>query len=98
MFVIILSYTKPIEVIDALRPKHLEFLDRYFAKNIFLASGRQNPLKGGVIMATGVSREELERIITEDPFHSENVATFEIIEFSPGKVSQNLKDLLVVGC
>jgi uncharacterized protein YciI len=96
MFVIILSYIKPIEVIDALRPAHLEFLDRYFAKNIFITSGRQNPLKGGVIMATGVSRSEIEQIITEDPFHTEKVATFEIIEFNPTKVSPNVKDLLKI--
>ena len=97
MFVIILSYNKPIEVIDALRPAHLEFLDRYYEKNIFIASGRQVPLKGGVIMAAGVSRAELEQIITEDPFHSEGVATFEIIEFTPAKVSPNVSELLKAG-
>ena len=96
MFVIILSYIKPIEVIDALRPAHLEFLDRYFAKDIFLASGRQVPLKGGTILATGVSRAEIEQIITEDPFYIEKVATFEIIEFNPGKVNPNIGKLLGV--
>lgn len=95
MFVIILSYTKPIEIIDALRPKHLEFLDRYFAKNIFIASGRQTPLKGGVILANSSSRTEIEQIITEDPFYTEKVATFEIIEFTPGKVNPNIGKLIV---
>lgn len=94
MFVIILSYTKPIEVIDALRPSHLEFLDRYYEKDIFLASGRQKPLKGGVILAAGVTKAELEQIITEDPFYTEKVATFEIVEFTPAKVNKNISKLL----
>lgn len=94
MFVIILSYIKPIEVIDALRPSHLEFLDRYFAKNIFIASGRQVPLKGGVILANSSSRAEVEQIITEDPFYIEKVATFEIIEFTPNKINKNINELI----
>lgn len=96
MFVIILSYIKPIEVIDALRPKHLEFLDTYFKKNVFIASGRQTPLKGGVILANAKSRSEIEQIITEDPFYTEQVATFEIIEFTPSKVNPDIGKLVVV--
>lgn len=94
MFVIILSYTKPIEIIDKIRPQHLEFLDKYFAKNIFVASGRQVPLKGGVIMAACNSRSEIEEIIKEDPFYKEQVAEFEIIEFNPGKVHPDIGKLV----
>lgn len=95
MFVIILSYIKPIAVIDALRPKHLEFLDSYFSKNIFIASGRQTPLKGGIILANASSRSEIEQIITQDPFYIEKVATFEIIEFTPSKVNPDVGKLIV---
>lgn len=94
MFVIILSYIKPIEVIDALRPSHLEFLDKYFAKDVFVASGRQTPLKGGVILAAGKSRTEIEQIISEDPFYIEKVANFEIIEFTPTKLNENIGSLI----
>lgn len=94
MFVIILSYKAPIEKIDALRPSHLEFLDKYYEKGIFLASGRQIPLKGGVILAKAPSRAELERIITEDPFYTEDVADFNIIEFDATKFHPTLKGLL----
>ena len=96
MFVIILSYIKPIEEVDRVRPAHLEFLDRYFAKNIFVASGRQTPLKGGVILAVADSRQMVETIITEDPFYSEKIATFEIIEFTPTKVSRHISELVTV--
>jgi uncharacterized protein YciI len=94
MFVILLSYVKPIEEIDRLRPAHLQFLDRYYAKNIFIASGRQTPLKGGVILANAESRAAIEQIITEDPFYTEKAATFEIVEFTPNKVSPNVAALV----
>ncbi len=94
MFVVVLSYTKPIEDIDRLRPVHLEFLDRYYAQNVFLASGRQVPLKGGVILAHGVGRAELEAILREDPFYTEQVANYEIIEFDATKYNAALAPLL----
>ncbi len=85
MFVIILRYLKPIEEMDRLRPPHLTFLDEYYAKNVFLASGRQNPATGGIILAHGVTRDKLDEIIRQDPFHKENAATYEVIEFIPNK-------------
>jgi uncharacterized protein YciI len=77
-----------------LRPKHLEFLDIYYDKNIFIASGRQNPLIGGVILARGVTRDELENLLKEDPFYTEDAATYEITEFTPNKFNSALKDLI----
>lgn len=94
MFVIKLTYTKPLEVVTNLRPAHLEFLDKYYAKNVFVASGRQNPPVGGIIIATHTSKEELEKIIKEDPFYIEKVAEYEITEFSPNKFNPAIKDLI----
>lgn len=94
MFVIKLTYKKSIEVIDALRPSHLQFLDKYYEKGIFIASGRQNPVKGGVILAVGTNKEALEKILKEDPFYTEGAADFEITEFMPNKSHPKLKDLI----
>ncbi len=94
MFIIKLTYKKSIELIDKLRPAHLEFLDKYYEKNIFIASGRQKPLIGGVIIAICQNKETLENIIKEDPFHKEDIADFEITEFHPNKFHPNLKDLI----
>lgn len=94
MFVIVLTYLKPIEEMDRLRPPHLDFLDKYYAKGIFIASGRQTPMKGGVILAHTSSRTEIEQIIEEDPFKTEGAATYEIIEFTPNKHIPALKDVL----
>jgi len=94
MFVVKLTYTNSIEKIDELRPAHLKFLDIYYEKNIFIASGRQVPAVGGIILARGISKKELEHILQQDPFCIEKVATYEITEFSVNKFNSALKDLL----
>ncbi len=94
MFVIKLTYTKPLEAMDEARPKHMEFLDKYYAKNIFLASGRQNPPIGGVIIAVSNDKTEIEEIIKEDPFYIEKLAEYEIIQFSPAKFHSSIKELI----
>ncbi|KIF03634.1 hypothetical protein PL81_23140, partial [Streptomyces sp. RSD-27] len=68
MFVMELMYTAPIEDVEAEMDAHLAWLDGYYASGVFLASGRKVPREGGVILARGVSRAEVERIAAEDPF------------------------------
>jgi uncharacterized protein YciI len=94
MFVISSVYLKPLEEMDRLRPAHLEFLDKYYAKGIFLASGRQVPPKGGMIIAQGVSRAELEGILKDDPFQQQGAAVYEIVEFNATKYAPALEPLL----
>lgn len=81
MFVIILSYMKPLEEIDALMPQHVSWLKRHFTAGLFIASGRQKPRVGGVILATSASREELETTMKSDPFVEQGLATFTLCEF-----------------
>ncbi|PZP50234.1 MAG: GTP cyclohydrolase, partial [Pseudopedobacter saltans] len=39
--------------------------------------------------------EELNTIISEDPFYANEVATYEIIEFQPTKTTPFLKDFVL---
>ncbi|MDA9231473.1 YciI family protein [Rickettsiales bacterium] len=94
MFIIKLTYKKPIEVIDNLRPAHLEFLDKYYEKGYFIASGRQKPLIGGIIIAICKDKEQLWNIVKEDPFYKEEVADFELTEFDPNKFHPSLKEII----
>ncbi len=48
---------------------------------VFLASGRQVPRTGGVILAVAPSRADLETVMQHDPFIAEKLARYEIIEF-----------------
>jgi uncharacterized protein YciI len=83
MFIISLTYIKPLEEVDALLTEHVAYLNEQYALGNFLASGRKVPRTGGVILARGASREEIETIITLDPFYRNEVAAYEITEFSP---------------
>jgi uncharacterized protein YciI len=81
MFVIELIYKVPLPEIDAHMAAHVKFLKKYYAAGNFLVSGRKIPRDGGIILASGTSRERIEAIIREDPFHARGLADFRIIEF-----------------
>jgi uncharacterized protein YciI len=81
MFVIELTYKVPLDHIDAHMPAHVKFLKKYYAAGNFLISGRKIPRDGGIIVAVGESRQQIEAIIREDPFHARGLADFRVIEF-----------------
>ncbi len=81
MFVILLTYQKPLSRIDELMRSHVEFLTRCTRAGVFLASGRQDPRIGGVILARCESVELLTEVMEQDPFIQDEAATFEIIQF-----------------
>ncbi|MEH7301916.1 YciI family protein [Neobacillus drentensis] len=83
MFVLLLKYIKPIEEVENQLEPHRAYLEKYYSLQKFICSGRQNPRVGGVILCNAENREEVETIIQEDPFYSKNIATYEIIEFTP---------------
>ena len=57
-------------------------------------SGRKQPRTGGVILMQASGREQVEKLIAEDPFHREGVAKYTITEFIPTKVAEGLENYL----
>lgn len=90
MFVVELVYKADLADIDAHMSAHVRFLKKYYAAGNFLVSGRKIPRDGGIILAVGKSRQEIETIIKEDPFHAHGLADFRIIEF---RASQRADDI-----
>jgi uncharacterized protein YciI len=90
MFVIELTYKASLAEIDANMAAHVSFLKKYYASGNFLVSGRKIPRDGGIIVAVGRSREEIESIVREDPFFGLGLAEFRIIQF---RASQRATDL-----
>jgi uncharacterized protein YciI len=81
VFVLLLTYTKPLDEVDALMRKHMAWVNEHYAAGRFVVSGRRVPRTGGVILARGDDREEIERIAASDPFVTGGVATVEVIQF-----------------
>src|SRR5262245_55395591 len=92
MFVIELSYKVPLARIDAHMTAHVAFLKKYYAAGNFLVSGRKIPRDGGIIIAAGKSRAEIEAIIREDPFYAHGLADFRIIQFRASQRADNIQD------
>jgi uncharacterized protein YciI len=90
MFVIELTYKVDLAEIDAHMRAHVAFLKKYYAAGKFLVSGRKIPRDGGIILALGAGREEVEAIVREDPFYRHGLADFRIIEF---RASQRADDV-----
>jgi uncharacterized protein YciI len=90
MFVIELIYKATLAEIDAQMAAHMRFLKKYYASGNFVVSGRKIPRDGGVIIALGDSREQVEAIAREDPFCMGGLAEFRVIEF---RASQRADDL-----
>ncbi|MFH8440470.1 YciI family protein [Streptomyces sp. NPDC018026] len=91
MFVLELSYTAPLEAVDALLPDHVAWLDGLYEQGVFLASGRKEPREGGVILAVAGDRARIEEITAGDPFVRAGVCAYRVTEFVATKTAPTLE-------
>jgi uncharacterized protein YciI len=94
MFVIELTYKAPLAEMDAAMRAHMAFVNKCYAAKKFLVSGRKIPRDGGIILAVGESREEIESLMREDPFVSRGLAEFRVIEFRPSQRADDIDALI----
>lgn len=76
MYIVFLTYTRPIEDVEALLEPHIEWLNRYFKAGAFISAGRKDPRDGGMVMVREMDRKQLDQILAEDPFQA--VARYEV--------------------
>ena len=96
MFIIDLTYVVPLEKLDAHMAEHVKFLKKYYAKNVFIASGRKIPRTGGIILALADSKEKVEKILEEDPFFFLQLAKFQITKFQTSQSHPEMKGVLAL--
>ena len=88
MFVISLTYTAPVDEVDTHSAEHLEWVAAQKAAGVFLTSGRRIPRTGGVLLSpSSLGPQRLAEILTQDPFSVHGVATYEVVEFTPGSTA-----------
>lgn len=85
MFLILLKYKQPIEVVDEYLVAHREHLDQGYQKDYLVASGPRSPRTGGVLISQLKDKQVLEDFLKQDPYSIYDIAHYEIIEFTPVK-------------
>ena len=90
---LLLTYVRPLAAVDALMPEHVAWLNEQYAAGRFLVSGRRIPRTGGVIVARGDDRAEIEALAATDPFVAAGVATCEVIRFRASQTAPGLEGL-----
>jgi uncharacterized protein YciI len=83
MFFIFLKYVKPLNEVDQFVPPHVDFLKKCYEQDAFIFSGPQNPRAGGLILANNDSVEAVWDLIKKDPFYTNEIADFTVVEFIP---------------
>src|SRR4051812_10956549 len=68
IFVLLLTYVRPLEDVDALMSEHMAWVRQQYEAGHFLVSGPRVPRTGGVILARGDDREAIEALAASDPF------------------------------
>ena len=91
MFIIELTYTADLARIDARMREHMAFLKTHYASGQFLMSGRKIPRDGGIILAVGKNRDEIEVIARQDPFVTHGLADVRVIEFRASQRAENVQ-------
>jgi uncharacterized protein YciI len=94
MFIIHLHYIVPLAKLDEHMTNHVKFLNKYYQQHVFLTSGRQVPRTGGIILAQAKSREVIEGILEEDPFHIHQLAEFTVTEFLTSQMHPAFKKMM----
>jgi uncharacterized protein YciI len=90
-FVVLVHYTAPLAAVNAIRPAHVEHLERYAREGVFHAWARRDPPAGGVLVAAAPDRATLDAIVAEDPYVQAGVARAEVVEFTAANVRGALR-------
>jgi len=93
VFVVLVRYTQPVEAVMKHLEAHREFIASGYARGIFLVSGRGADDDPGVVVASGVSRQELQQLMKQDPFHKHSMATYEVLQFHASRACDELGQL-----
>ena len=80
MFICVLTYTAPLEDVDALRSAHIAYLKAQHEAGHYIGWGRQKSSLGGVVLAKGEDRAVIEALVAHDPYLLGGVAKAEVID------------------
>lgn len=91
MFIVSLTYKRPLAEVDSYLDVHVAYLKQEYDNGNFIASGRKIPRTGGIILCKVKTRDELDGILAKDPFHINDIADYDITEFIPSMVAEGFE-------
>lgn len=91
LFAVDITYNVPMSEIEPYIEPHMAFIEKGYEDGRFLASGAKVPRTGGMIIAIGTNREEIEALMAQDPFTIAGVVALQITEFKAANVADALK-------
>ena len=94
MFIVNLTYIKPLDAVEKYLEKHINFLNQYYTKGLFIASGRKNPRTGGIILMRAKNKDVVQEIIAHDPFYQNKIAQYDVIEFEASKYCPEFETII----
>ncbi len=81
MFLLLGRYLKPVDEVEEHLDAHRAWVRDHVKAGVFIAAGREIPLQGGLIVATGVTPDEVDAIIAKDPYFIQKVAEYDVREY-----------------
>ena len=87
-----ITYTAPMDTIDAVLPEHRAYLQHGYDTGMLLCSGPMTPRTGGIIVARAAAIDDIKKFFEKDPYRVHGAATYRFIEFSPVKHQAFLRE------
>ncbi|MGP4018032.1 YciI family protein [Saccharopolyspora sp. 5N708] len=95
LHLLLLRYTASEQEAAPFVAAHVEFLEQHHGDGTFVLSGQTIPSElGGAILARGVDRAQVEKIVAQDPFVVRGVGEYVITTIDPGRVHLALAELV----
>jgi len=90
-FLVFIRYKVPIETVEKYTAEHRAYLKTCYDRGELLFSGPFVPRTAGLLWAQAKERETVDAMIAQDPFNTNGVADYEVIEFKPAMFAPELQ-------
>ncbi|GIF43787.1 hypothetical protein Axi01nite_80980 [Actinoplanes xinjiangensis] len=83
MYLMISTYLKPLDEVDAARADHLAFVDELEKTGYAVTAGRMDPPTGGIILLDVDTEAEAHELIAKDPYVVRGLARYTATGWHP---------------
>jgi len=92
-FLIHINYIVPIDKVIEVTPEHRVYLKTQYDAGRLLFSGPRVPRTAGVLFARAADISQIDDMIAADPFKTQGIGDYEVIEISPAMWAQELNKI-----